>query len=100
MARTGSGRRFVLRDAVEALANPEGVNHGRGPGRGGYGPASIILFEAANFQGRSIELRGDFDRLDLERFKNRRVVLFGARSDRPGLSRPLIVATAVNPNTN
>ena len=37
--------------------------------------------------------------LDLERHKNRRVVVFGTKSER-NLSRPLIVATAVDPGVN
>ena len=38
--------------------------------------------------------------LELERYKNRRIVVFGTRTDRRGVSKPVIVATAVDPNTN
>ena len=38
--------------------------------------------------------------LELERFKNRRVVVFGTKTARRGVTTPVIVATAVDPNTN
>ena len=38
--------------------------------------------------------------LELERYKNRRIVVFGTTANRRGVSKPVIVATAVDPNTN
>jgi len=71
--RAGDGRRGDNRPGAGRPGDVRpgnGNGNGRGPGRGGYGPASIILYEAANYQGRSVELRGDIDRLDYEHFND------------------------------
>jgi hypothetical protein len=55
--------------AAGSGAGPSG-GRGRGPGRRDYGPASLTLYEAAGFQGRSVEIRGDIDSLDYEKFND------------------------------